>query len=62
MERSRVRARARARAERCYRLLSCPESAAEAAVVAAEQLEAVLAAEQLEQPPAKGAATSAAIQ
>ena len=44
--------RAQARAERCYRLLSCPVSAA----AAVEQLGAALAMEQLEQPAAKGAA------
>ena len=52
MVRSQVRAQANA--ERCYRLLSCPGSAA--AAVAAEQLGAALAAEQLAQPDAKGAA------
>ena len=45
------------RAERRYRLLSCPESAAAAvgqlgAALAAGQLGAALAAEQLEQPAA----------
>ena len=45
-----------ARAEHHYRLLSCPESAAAAAVAAVEQLGAALSAEQLVQPAAEGAA------
>ena len=60
--------RERARAERRYRLLSCPESAAAeeqlGAALAAEQLGAALAAEQLVQPAAEGAArqpTAAAV-
>ena len=54
----RSRFRALVQAEQCYRLLSCPGSAAAAVAVAAaaEQLGVALAAEQLEQPTAEGAA------
>ena len=48
------------RAERCYRLLSCPGSAAAAVATAVEQLGGALAAEQLVQPAAEGAAQAQA--
>ena len=51
-----LRVQAWAMAERCYRLLSCPDSAAASAVAAVEQLGAALAAEQLMQSTAEGAA------